>query len=141
MECSGKSGWDGRWSSSGRERPAPSPRRTCWRARSPAPRGWSSAPGPAGLAWCGPDRYVRDPWAPGALAGVRAAGGVLLLGTGLTAVDIVLTLHRRDPAAVVSAVSRRGLLPQAHTASTGPALAFPVPGGDLTLRRLHAALR
>jgi uncharacterized NAD(P)/FAD-binding protein YdhS len=59
-------------------------------------------------------RYVRDPWAPGALAGVGPDERVLLLGTGLTSVDVLLSLSRRPRTAQVWAVSRRGLLPQAH---------------------------
>ena len=64
-------------------------------------------------------RYVDDPWAPGALDGVEAGGRpVLLLGTGLTAVDVTLALLDRGLRAPVYALSRRGLLPQAHAPST-----------------------
>nr|BFE65467.1 hypothetical protein GCM10020063_099930 [Dactylosporangium thailandense] len=56
-------------------------------------------------------RYVRDPWAEGALDGIEGDLPVLLIGTGLTAVDVALTLEGRAP---VVAVSRRGLLPRPH---------------------------
>jgi uncharacterized NAD(P)/FAD-binding protein YdhS len=60
--------------------------------------------------------YVGDPWAPGALdrldPGTR--GLVLLVGTGLTMVDVALAVSARCPRAHLMAVSRRGLLPRAH---------------------------
>ncbi|WP_063766942.1 FAD/NAD(P)-binding protein [Streptomyces sp. NRRL S-813] len=68
-------------------------------------------------AWADPQlrasgRFVADPWAPGALDGVAAEGDVLLVGTGLTMVDLAVTLAR--PGRVLHAVSRHGLLPQEH---------------------------
>ncbi|MBV8930940.1 MAG: FAD/NAD(P)-binding protein [Kutzneria sp.] len=58
-------------------------------------------------------RFVADPWAPGAVAAVRETGDVLLVGTGLTMIDMALSLER--PGRVVHAVSRHGLLPRAHS--------------------------
>jgi uncharacterized NAD(P)/FAD-binding protein YdhS len=68
-------------------------------------------------SWAGPvlrasERFVADPWAPGALDGVAAEEDVLLVGTGLTMVDVAVTLAR--PGRVLHAVSRHGLLPQEH---------------------------
>ncbi len=65
--------------------------------------------------------YVADPWRPGALDAVPAGVPALLIGTGLTAVDVALTLAAdgRRTAGVV-AVSRRGLLPLSHTATAAP---------------------
>ncbi|AEW98892.1 FAD/NAD(P)-binding protein [Streptantibioticus cattleyicolor] len=56
--------------------------------------------------------FVADPWAPGALGRVPDDGDVLLVGTGLTMVDVALTV--RGPGRVVHAVSRHGLVPQPH---------------------------
>ncbi len=36
---------------------------------------------------------VADPWQPGAVEALSGAGSVLVIGTGLTAVDVVLTLR------------------------------------------------
>ncbi|MEV4534711.1 FAD/NAD(P)-binding protein [Asanoa sp. NPDC049518] len=58
--------------------------------------------------------YVAVPWSPGALDAVTPTDRVLLLGTGLTAVDAVLTLLARGHRGRIVAVSRHGLLPQAH---------------------------
>ncbi|VVE70021.1 hypothetical protein PCA31118_03401 [Pandoraea captiosa] len=59
-------------------------------------------------------RYIRDPWSPGALDAIPADAGVLLLGTGLTAIDVANVLARADGRRKCYAVSRRGLLPQPH---------------------------
>ncbi|MDX6300285.1 MAG: hypothetical protein QOF53_1499 [Nocardioidaceae bacterium] len=64
--------------------------------------------------------FVPDPWAPGALDTVRRAragcADVLMVGTGLTMVDVALSLS--DPAnrpdRVLHAVSRHGRLPRPH---------------------------
>jgi uncharacterized NAD(P)/FAD-binding protein YdhS len=62
---------------------------------------------------------IDDPWAPGALS--RAAslardqeGPVVLVGTGLTMVDVALTLTRLAPGTALTALSRHGLAPQPH---------------------------
>jgi uncharacterized NAD(P)/FAD-binding protein YdhS len=59
-------------------------------------------------------RYVRDPWAPGALGAVAGQQPVLLIGSGLTMMDVALELERRGLASRLHAISRRGLLPLAH---------------------------
>jgi uncharacterized NAD(P)/FAD-binding protein YdhS len=59
-------------------------------------------------------RFVADPWAAGAPLRPPAGGRVLLLGTGLTAVDAALTLSADDPRARITAISRHGLRPLDH---------------------------
>lgn len=59
------------------------------------------------------DRY-REAWSADALDGLSADAPVLLLGTGLTAVDLMLSLRRRGHVGRTVALSRRGLLPQGH---------------------------
>ncbi|MGQ0838769.1 FAD/NAD(P)-binding protein [Actinokineospora sp.] len=77
------------------------------------------------------DRFIGDPWAPDALADVPADDDVLIVGTGLTMVDVALALDR--PGRVVHAVSRHGLLPRAHNPTGSPPLPPPriAPGDDL----------
>ena len=73
-----------------------------------------------GLASLGPERYAPNPWAEGAIQTLRTVGPVLMLGSGLTMVDVVLTLSRQPSSNVFVAISRRGLLPHAHAAPQPP---------------------
>lgn len=65
-----------------------------------------------------PERFVYDPWAPGAFDFPSPDGDVLVLGTGLTAVDVVLGLRHRGHEGRVTAVSRHGFLPRVHAFAT-----------------------
>jgi uncharacterized NAD(P)/FAD-binding protein YdhS len=58
--------------------------------------------------------YVHVPWCPGALEGIPRDAEVLLVGAGLTAIDLILELHGRGHTGAIHALSRRGLLPQEH---------------------------
>jgi len=84
--------------------------------------------------------FVVDPWAPGALDVVRrdraAPAAVLVVGTGLTMVDLALALARADRPVI--AVSRGGRLPRPH--ASGPKLAAipDVTGWGSTLPQLRA---
>ena len=62
-------------------------------------------------------RYVEDPLHDAALDRVENGDIVLVAGSGLTALDCIVSLHRRRPAKI-HVVSRRGLLPHAHTWSS-----------------------
>ncbi|AYG94521.1 FAD-dependent oxidoreductase [Brevundimonas naejangsanensis] len=73
----------------------------------PAPRPVAPGEGP---------RRIADPWARGALAAVGADDAVLILGTGLTMVDVVLALQAQGWRGRATAMSRRGLTPRAHRA-------------------------
>jgi uncharacterized NAD(P)/FAD-binding protein YdhS len=69
--------------------------------------------------------YAPDPWAwdPTTLPPL---GDVLLLGTGLTAVDTALTVNERRPNAGILALSRHGLLPRRH-ADVAPRDTLSIP--------------
>lgn len=58
--------------------------------------------------------WVEDPWAEGIADGLGAGDIVLLIGTGLTAVDAALTLNAAGFAGRIVALSRRGLAPRTH---------------------------
>src|SRR6185295_7980190 len=78
-----------------------------------------SAAQPAALD--GHPDYLADPWRPGALEAIPSDTPVLLVGAGLTAVDVVLTLTAGgDRDAPITAVSRRGQLPLTHTDQVSP---------------------
>ena len=62
----------------------------------------------------GQPRYVENSWAAGALDRIGLGEDVILLGSGLTAVDALLELEARGWRGRATMVSRRGLLPHSH---------------------------
>jgi uncharacterized NAD(P)/FAD-binding protein YdhS len=90
------------------------------------------------------ERYIADPWGEDAQAAVRdvadRGGGALLIGTGLTMVDLVLSLEAAGHRGAIVALSRRGQIPRSH-ADYEPASAAwdELPVGSL--RRLWRWLR
>ncbi|WP_405670367.1 FAD/NAD(P)-binding protein [Streptomyces sp. NBC_01530] len=85
------------------------------------------------------DRFVAAPWSTGALDGPRSdTADILLVGTGLTAVDLALTLDR--PGRTVHALSRRGLLPQPHALTPAGPMSPPEGLDDTSLGRLRRAV-
>jgi uncharacterized NAD(P)/FAD-binding protein YdhS len=62
-------------------------------------------------------RYVSDPWAPGALGNASQDQKVLLIGSGLTSVDVAIALRTQGFRGPIHILSRRGLLPQSHKAT------------------------
>jgi uncharacterized NAD(P)/FAD-binding protein YdhS len=74
----------------------------------------------------GSSRYVADPWAPNALDLIGRRDDLVLMGTGLTTVDVLLGLEARGWTGKATAISRHGLLPEPHHRATGaPADAPP----------------
>lgn len=87
--------------------------------------------------------YHADPWATGSLARIGADEPVLLVGAGLTAVDILLALRAQGHRAAVQVVARRGHWPAAHGPAGGTTYPnfYPeltaVPTVAATLRRVR----
>ena len=87
------------------------------------------------------DSLVRDdPWNAHALDGLEPGAEVLLIGSGLTALDVALAVWRKQPDAKVTALSRHGMLPRVHglPRRAAPVLSPPYP---TTARGLYAKLR
>jgi uncharacterized NAD(P)/FAD-binding protein YdhS len=59
-------------------------------------------------------RFIANPWSSDSLAALNRSASVLIVGTGLTMVDVVATLARRDHRGPIVAISPRGLLPCDH---------------------------
>ena len=81
-------------------------------------------------------RLINNPWSDEAAAAIaeaaRTGGDVLLIGTGLTMIDAVLSLAAAGHAGRIVAVSRRGQLPRAHADfAAAPVELDAVPQGDL----------
>ena len=74
-------------------------------------------PPPGVPAWAsaleGSHRFIADPWEGGALRRITS-GHVLAIGTGLTFVDVAISVAAH-PDVTVTGISRHGLLPTPHT--------------------------
>ncbi|MBU6455737.1 MAG: FAD/NAD(P)-binding protein [Cyanobacteria bacterium REEB67] len=62
------------------------------------------------------DHYLHDPWQPGAIESIGLDEDILLIGTGLTAVDKMIELEVKGHRGKIYAASRHGLLPRPHVA-------------------------
>lgn len=65
-------------------------------------------------------RCIENPWDYTSLNQIPADDPVLIIGTGLSMVDAVLTLHHQQHRGKITAVSRRGLLPLPHSETCAP---------------------
>lgn len=59
-------------------------------------------------------RYISHPWVPAAWDHLEPTAPVLLIGSGLTMVDLVLALKAQDHQGIIHVISRHGWLPQSH---------------------------
>ena len=83
--------------------------------------------------------FVADPWRPDALAAVHRDAAVLVVGTGLTMLDVIASLDRIGHRGAVLAVSRHGLLARPQGAfpdGFDPFAGAPVPRTALDLLAL-----
>jgi uncharacterized NAD(P)/FAD-binding protein YdhS len=62
-------------------------------------------------------RYFRNPWSAETFEGVQGLGSILLVGSGLTSVDVAVRLRVQRCQGRIHVVSRHGLLPQPHKAT------------------------
>ena len=89
-----------------------------------------------GIAAAAESRFINNPWNEEAKAAVREAaasgGDVLLVGTGLTMIDAVLSLGAEGHQGRIVALSRRGQIPKAHADfEAAPVDESEVPSGDV----------
>jgi uncharacterized NAD(P)/FAD-binding protein YdhS len=85
--------------------------------------------------------YIANPWSPGATAELDSDAPVLLVGTGLTMVDTVISLLDQKHRGPILAISRRGLLPRRHAAVTAHPRFLPAAEAPRSLRALLGILR
>jgi uncharacterized NAD(P)/FAD-binding protein YdhS len=58
--------------------------------------------------------YRGNPWKAAAVEDLDPSASVMIVGTGLTMVDVVISLLDRGHRGPITAVSRRGLMPRTH---------------------------
>jgi len=85
-------------------------------------------------------RYVANPWKASALGDVSHDKNVLLVGSGLTSVDVAITLRDLGFRGTIHFLSRHGLLPQEHKA-TAPWPPFWTEQSPRTVRGLLRLIR
>jgi uncharacterized NAD(P)/FAD-binding protein YdhS len=85
-------------------------------------------------------RYATDPWGPSLLDGLGADEPIGLIGSGLTAVDVIVEAHSRGHRGVIHAISRHGLLPRRHRPAP-PRPHFPLGGEGTSARGLLRSVR
>lgn len=83
-------------------------------------------------------RVLSDPWAPGALEQIGVEDDVVIVGTGLTMVDMLQALEAHGWRGQARALSRRGLLPRAHADQPDPA---ETPTPDMLQGPLSARMK
>ena len=89
------------------------------------------------------DLYAHDPWDPGVTDRLTDADTVLLIGTGLTMVDVALSLDAAGFGGKIVAMSRRGLLPRPHVppGPTGDRNEKPTSRASALLHEIRARAR
>jgi uncharacterized NAD(P)/FAD-binding protein YdhS len=85
--------------------------------------------------------FVADPWTHDAFDRLDRSAPVLLLGAGLTMVDVALKLADSGHRGKMHSISRHGLLPKAHRAGGAwePFLKPHIPSSPLKLSRIIRA--
>jgi uncharacterized NAD(P)/FAD-binding protein YdhS len=87
-------------------------------------------------------RYVRDPWVFLKRHDFDACGEIVIVGSGLTALDVIAAFAKTGYANKLVAVSRGGRFPQSH--EPPPDVLFnPIPPGaqPATIREIFALVR
>lgn len=86
--------------------------------------------------------YHADPWATGNLRRIGPDDSVLLIGSGLTAIDVLLALRQDGHRAPVTVVARHGRWPSAHGPAT-PAYPnfYPELAGETTVTGVVAVFK
>ena len=93
----------------------------------------------------GHPRFVADTTVAGSLACLRPDDHVLVLGSGLTAADVIASLRLADHRGAIVALSRRGLRSRGHAGKTqepfGDFVSDPATTALGLLRRVRLAVR
>ncbi len=85
-------------------------------------------------------KYVPFAWSPATLEGLDPNGSVLLIGSGLTSIDLAIALQARKFQGQIQIISRHGLIPQRYEA-TEPWPQFWHEGSPRSVRGLMRLIR
>jgi uncharacterized NAD(P)/FAD-binding protein YdhS len=92
-------------------------------------------PGDIDIAALPPRSFAPEPWSGDVAKGLDVQDTVLVIGSGLTMVDIALLLDARGFKGRIVALSRRGLTPRAHAAVAASTLDTRPPTDAIGLLR------
>lgn len=85
--------------------------------------------------------YVRNPWDRDVLEGISESKPLVLLGSGLTAMDLMLEARAREFKGKIVLLSRRGFLPRQHAPSAPTTTSAAGRANRSSLRALLAEFR
>ena len=85
--------------------------------------------------------HLADPWDLDRLRAQPLDAVVVLVGSGLTAVDAAISILAEAPDRRVVMASRHGLLPETHIEQSSTAWLSPIPSGPVTAEQLAELLR
>ncbi len=86
------------------------------------------------------ERYVPSAWAANPWCDIPKNGSVLLIGSGLTSIDVIIALKSKEFTGHIHILSRHGLIPQPHR-QTGQWPQFWSDQGPRTTRGLVRLVR
>jgi uncharacterized NAD(P)/FAD-binding protein YdhS/trehalose-6-phosphate synthase len=86
-------------------------------------------------------RYFNMPWSPTMLDQLSGRDDILILGSGLTALDLLISLNETKRQGQIHVVSRHGLFPQAHQPYLAQPGWFNNRDFPQTIRRLLRVIR
>ncbi|BAQ66755.1 hydroxyacylglutathione hydrolase [Geminocystis sp. NIES-3709] len=87
------------------------------------------------------DNNSYNGWSNSALDNLDSTADILLVGTGLTMIDMVVALHDRSHQGKIYAFSRRGLCPQSHQKAKSYNSFLTVENAPNTIRGLVKLIR
>ncbi len=71
-------------------------------------------PTAADNAYAGADKYFRDQWSSRVYTDIKTTDDILIIGTGLSMVDLIMHFNAVGQKGTIYALSTRGLLPTVH---------------------------
>jgi uncharacterized NAD(P)/FAD-binding protein YdhS len=88
-----------------------------------------------------PGPWLLNPWSLEARDALAQPGELLIIGTGLTCIDLLATARQRGRVGKIHVLSRHGFFPQAHCATTPRPPCFPPDALPTSIRAIYRAVR